>query len=180
MLRKWYVLGRRSCPLPARRRVQDALWTWVGASVSVLSISLLDGFRLGPQNVPLLMGSFGASAVLVFGALHSPLAQPRNLVGGHVVSALVGVSCQYLLGSVPWLAACTAVSLAILAMQATRTLHPPGGASALIAVVGGDAVHELGYGYAFNPCLLGACVMLVTGIVVNRLASRRPYPYKWW
>lgn len=158
----------------------SAGWTWGGSALAMLCISTLDAYSVGPQNVPLLMGSFGASAVLVFGAIHSPLAQPRNLVGGHFLSALVGVTSQMLFGNIPWLAASMAVACAILVMQATKTVHPPGGASALIAVVGGDPIHQLGYGYAFNPCLLGACIMLAVGVVVNRLAPNRPYPRKWW
>lgn len=161
-------------------RTANALWTWGGAALSMLCISILDANSVGPQDVPLLMGSFGASAVLVFGAIHSPLAQPRNLVGGHFLSALVGVTCQMLFGHIPWLAACMAVSCAILVMQGTKTVHPPGGASALIAVVGGEPIHNLGYAYAFNPCLLGALIMLAMAVAVNRLAPNRPYPRKWW
>lgn len=161
-------------------RMASAGWTLGGSALAMLCISTLDAYSVGPQNVSLLMGSFGASAVLVFGAIHSPLAQPRNVVGGHCLSALVGVTSQMAFGYIPWLAACVAVSCAILVMQATKTVHPPGGASALIAVVGGEPVHQLGYSYAFNPCLLGACILLLVGIVVNRLAPNRPYPRKWW
>ncbi len=98
-----------------------------------------------------LIGSFGASAVLIYGAVRSPLAQPRNLVGGHVISAVIGVAAWQMLGSAPWLAAAFAVATAIAAMHATKTLHPPGGATALIAVIGSEKIHSLGFLYVFFP-----------------------------
>lgn len=91
----------------------------------------------------LLIGSFGATAVLVYGAIRSPLGQPRNVFGGHVISALIGVLSYQLVGDIVWLAAGLAVSTAIAAMHMTRTLHPLDGATALIAVIGGDSVHNL-------------------------------------
>ena len=76
-------------------------------------------------------------------------------MGGHFLSALVGVSCYFLFPGTPWLASCLAVATAIALMHVTKTLHPPGGATALIAVTGGEGIHQLGYLYAFVPCLLG-------------------------
>jgi len=98
--------------------------------------------------------SFGASAVLLYGAPRSPLAQPRNLIGGHLVSAVIGVSAWMLFQQYPWLAAALAVATAIAAMHLTRTLHPPGGATALIAVIGSDKIHDLGYLYVLLPATL--------------------------
>jgi CBS-domain-containing membrane protein len=131
------------------------------------------------RNLPMLIGSFGASAVLVYGAIKSPLAQPRNLVGGHVLSALVGVACQQLFHSTLWLAAALAVSTAIAVMHATRTLHPPGGATALIAVIGGDKIHSLGFMNALFPVGGGALIMLIVALLVNNLPSSRRYPESW-
>jgi CBS-domain-containing membrane protein len=128
----------------------------------------------------MIIGSFGASAVLIYGAIRSPLAQPRNLIGGHVLSALVGVAAFQMLGGIPWLASATAVSTAIALMHLTKTLHPPGGATALIAVIGGDAVHQLGYLYVLVPAGLGALILLVVALLVNNLAPNRRYPEFWW
>ena len=133
-----------------------------------------------PRDLTLLIGSFGASAVLAYGAVKSPLAQPRNLVGGHIVSGLVGVACQQIFGSVVWLAAAMAVSLAIVAMLATKTLHPPGGATALIAVIGGPKIHNLGYCYALVPAGTGALILLIVALMVNNLAKARKYPEYWF
>jgi len=108
-------------------------------------------------------------------------SQPRNLVGGHLVSALVGVTVFVLLGEDSILAGPAAVSLAIVAMHFTRTLHPPGGATALIAIIGGDKVHFLGYTYVLSPVLLGAILMLFVALLVNNMSTnpKRHYPVYW-
>ncbi len=118
-------------------------------------------------DMTLLIGSFGASAVLVFGAARSPLAQPRNLIGGHVVSAFAGVTAWTLFQQYPWLAAAFAVATAIAAMHLTRTLHPPGGATALVAVIGSDQIHDLGYldsGMTSSLELLTICNEMVSQV----------------
>jgi len=122
-----------------------------------------------------LIGSFGASAVLIYGAIGSPLAQPRNLLGGHVFSAVVGVSCFRLFSSQLWLASALAVATAIAVMQLTGTVHPPGGATALIAVIGSDKIHALGFMYVLVPVGVGAVLMLIVALVVNKL-GKREYP----
>ncbi len=80
----------------------------------------------------------------------------------------------------PWLAAGLGVSGAIVAMLLTRTLHPPGGATALLAVIGGAKLHALGYLYVFVPAGAGACLLLLVGLLVNNLAGNRRYPEYWW
>ncbi|HRF81469.1 MAG TPA: HPP family protein, partial [Flavobacteriales bacterium] len=105
-------------------------------------------------------------------------AQPRNLVGGHLISALLGVTIARYLPDVLWLQAPLAVSLSIVAMQITRTLHPPGGATALIAVIGSPAVKELGYAFVLSPVLSGCLILLVTALLFNNLTSERKYPTK--
>lgn len=144
------------------------------AAVAILHFKILD--RTG---LLMIIGSFGASAALIYGAIRSPLAQPRNLIGGHALSAVVGVAAFQLLGQLPWLAAAAAVSSAIALMHLTKTLHPPGGATALIAVIGGDAVHNLGFLYAVIPAALGAGVMLVIALIVNNIPRNRHYPEFW-
>jgi CBS-domain-containing membrane protein len=157
----------------------ELLWSWIGSVLGIGACAWLSARYFEPRELSLLIGSFGASAVLVYGAIKSPLAQPRNLVGGHVISGLIGVACWQAFGSTLWVAAALAVSLAIVAMLATKTLHPPGGATALIAVIGGDKVHALGFLYAFIPAGAGAVVLLLVALLVNNLSRNRKYPEYW-
>ena len=128
----------------------------------------------------MIIGSFGASAVLIYGAIKSPLAQPRNLIGGHVISATIGVTCYQTFQPHLWLAASVAVATAIAAMHATKTLHPPGGATSLIAVIGSQKIHNLGYLYAVIPAGLGATIMLALALLVNNIPKSRRYPEFWF
>ncbi len=128
----------------------------------------------------MLIGSFGASAVLIYGSIKSPLAQPRNFVGGHVISALIGVTVYQLLPEPRWLAASVAVATAIAAMHATKTLHPPGGATALIAVIGSHKIHAMGYLYTIVPVGAGTIIMLILALLINNISKIRKYPMSWW
>lgn len=151
-------------------------WSWLGAFTGIALVALISRYFMEGIGLTLIIGSFGASAVLLYGACESPLAQPRNLVGGHFLSALVGVTVMHILPGTLWLAAPLAVATAIAVMQLTDTLHPPGGATALIAVIGGAQVVSLGYLYAFIPVTVGALVMLMVALVVNKIAPNRCYP----
>ncbi len=157
----------------------EIFWSWLGSFLGIACVAALHWNWATSNDLVMIIGSFGASAVLLYGAIEAPLSQPRNLLGGHFFSALVGVTCFQLFGSEPVLASALAVSLAIALMQATKTLHPPGGATALIAVLGSDSIHRLGYLYALIPALSGAVVMLVVALVVNNLAHTRSYPKHW-
>jgi len=164
---------------PPRVGTAEILWSWVGSFLGIAAVGLIHFNLLDQTPLTMIIGSFGASAVLVYGAIRSPLAQPRNLIGGHMLSAVIGVAAFQLTGAIPWLAAALAVSVAIALMHLTKTLHPPGGATALIAVIGGDSVHQLGYLYVFVPAGLGALVMLIIALLVNNLAPNRRYPEFW-
>jgi CBS-domain-containing membrane protein len=159
--------------------VSELFWSWIGAVIGIGVCAYLSSNYFEPRDLSLLIGSFGASAVLVYGAIKSPLAQPRNLLGGHIISALVGVACYQLFTDTLWLAAAMGVSLAIVAMLSTKTLHPPGGATALIAVIGGPKVHDLGFLYALLPAGAGALVLLIVALIVNNLCKNRKYPEFW-
>ena len=157
---------------------REHFWAFIGSFIGLGLISLLQFKIFTPQDYVFLIGSFGASSVLIYGVIESPLAQPRNLIGGHVVSALVGVTIQKLLPDLIWIAAPLAVSLSIILMQVTKTLHPPGGATALIAIAGSEKVKELGYWYVVSPVLLGTIILLITALVFNNMSSKRQYPAK--
>lgn len=154
----------------------QVFWSWLGAFLGIALVSVITRFALEGLGLTLVIGSFGASAVLIYAAIDSPLAQPRNLMGGHFLSALVGVGAVNLFPEAIWVAAPLAVASAIALMQLTDTLHPPGGATALIAVIGGPGIHKLGYLYAFFPVATGAACLLMVALLVNRVAPDRCYP----
>ena len=165
---------------PPRVGLSEILWSWLGAFMGIGAVAYLNYGPLETTTLVLLIGSFGASAVLIYGAIKSPLAQPRNLLGGHLISALIGVTAFKLLVPHLWLAAALAVATSIAVMHATKTLHPPGGATALIAVIGGPKIHQLGYLYALCPVAAGAALMLVVALLVNNIPATRRYPEFWW
>ncbi|MCL4542497.1 MAG: HPP family protein [Deltaproteobacteria bacterium] len=158
----------------------EIVWSGIGSFAGIAACGYLSARYFTPLDLTLFIGSFGASAVLIYAAIKSPLAQPRNLIGGHVLSGLVGVTCYKFFGHDIMLASALAVSLAIMVMLATKTLHPPGGATALIAVIGGKAIYNLGYLYAIIPAGLGAAVLLVIALLVNNLSKNRKYPEYWF
>ncbi len=165
---------------PPRVSNEEILWSWIGAFLGISGVALVSHLFFDGRDMSLMLGSFGASAVLVYGAVRSPLAQPRNLVGGHVVSALVGVLCWKLLNQNLWLAESVAVATAIAVMHATRTLHPPGGATALLAVIGSPAIHKLGFWYVLMPATIGPLILLAVAMLVNNIPSTRRYPEIWF
>ncbi len=160
--------------------LSEILWSWIGAFLGISSVAYVHYRWLESSDLALIIGSFGASAVLIYGAVKSPLAQPRNLIGGHVLSGFVGVASYQLLSSNTWMAAAVAVATAIALMHATKTLHPPGGATALIAVIGSQKIHALGYLYPVIPAGLGAAIMLAIALIVNNIPSSRRYPEFWF
>ncbi|MBS1186646.1 MAG: hypothetical protein H6R04_664 [Burkholderiaceae bacterium] len=169
-------------PLP-RRPVSEIAWSWLGSFIGIYAVYVVNGWLGIAEHENLyFVGSFGASAVLVYGAPSGDLSQPRNFIGGHLISAAVGVLMHQLVPGNVALAGALAVSLAIAGMHFTRTLHPPGGASALIAVIGGPSIHGLGFYYVLSPVLIGALIMLVVALVVNNLSSAktRNYPRFWF
>ncbi|MHA3788775.1 HPP family protein [Flavobacterium hauense] len=155
---------------------KEHFWAFLGSFIGMGTIAWLQYKAFPEQDLVFLIGSFGASCVLVYGVIQSPLAQPRNLIGGHLVSAIIGVSMQKLLPDMIWLSAPLAVSLSIVMMQITKTLHPPGGATALIAVTGSPQIKALGYEYVLNPVLSGATILLVTALIFNNIPHSRQYP----
>lgn len=166
---------------PSMTPLPNIFWSFIGAFLGIASLHYTPLTQLAAADVNMVIGSFGASAVLVYGAIDSPLAQPRNLVGGHILSALVGVFCyQFFTPFGLWFAASLAVASAIALMHLTKTLHPPGGATALIAVIGSPQLHDIGYLYAILPVARGAFMLLIIALLVNNIPKNRRYPKFWW
>lgn len=164
---------------PPRVSKGEMLWSWLGACLGIGAVGWLNEQFFVGMDTTLVMGSLGASAVLLYGAPRSPLAQPRNLIGGHLVSALVGVTAWKLLHQDPWLAQAVAVATAIALMHLTKTLHPPGGATALIAVIGSDQIHAIGYLFVLIPAMLSPLILLIVALLINNIPSTRRYPEFW-
>ena len=128
-----------------------------------------------------IVGSFGASAVLLFAAPGVPLAQPRNLIGGHFIAAVVGIAAHAAIGEPmesPVLAAPLAVSVSIMLMHATSCLHPPAGGTVLIAVIGSERMHDMGLLWVAAPIMSSALLMLLIAVLGNALVGRK-YPNYW-
>lgn len=128
-----------------------------------------------------MIGSFGASAVLIFGAPRSPLAQPRNLIIGHVLSAICGCTVRIAIDRFEHSISCAlAVASAIVMMQLTETIHPPGGATALIAVTSKPLLPGAHFLFILMPVFTGACTMLIVALIINNMSPKRTYPCFWW
>lgn len=153
----------------------DRLIACAAAAMGIAGMAIVCAM-LPPGTGPLIVAPMGASAVLLFAVPASPLAQPWPVVGGNVLSALVGVAVAKLLGTGA-IAAGVAVGVAILAMSLTRCLHPPGGAAALSAVIGGPAVIEAGWRFPLVPVGVNALALLALGLAFHRLYGRR-YPHR--
>lgn len=159
-------------PLAAGRR--EVLLGSLGVGLGLLFTEWLSRAALGTANA-WFIAPMGASAVLLLSVPASPLAQPWSILGGNVVSAAIGVACAQGLGETG-LSAALAGTLAVAAMFALRCLHPPGGAVALTAVLGGPAIHKLGYGFALWPVAANSAFMLALALAFNNLSGRR-YPH---
>jgi CBS-domain-containing membrane protein len=155
---------------------KEHFWSFIGAFVGIGIIAFLQRHSLAKEENIFLIASFGASSVLIYGAIQSPLAQPRNLIGGHLISAFIGVTIYKLLPDIIWLTAPLAVSVSIVAMQITKTLHPPGGATALIAVIGAEKIKTLGYLYVLSPVLSGTIILFIVALIFNNITTHRKYP----
>lgn len=147
----------------------------LGGMIGITLISVVSYQVTGASGAALIVPSMGAAAVLVFAVPHGKLSQPWPLMGGNLVSAVVGVSCYKLVPD-PFLASGLAVGLAIGSMHLLSCVHPPGGATALAAVIGGPAINDLGYAYVFVPVLLNVLIIFVTAMVFNGFFAWRRYP----
>ncbi|KAF9410688.1 hypothetical protein BGZ94_001563 [Podila epigama] len=175
-------------PPPPPSRFAVLLSSFIGSFVSIAIVASLNynAQWFLERDVPVLSGAFGASAVLIYGAIEAPLSQPRNVLIGHLMSSLVGVSLYKLFNLLSaemfarlhWLLCALSVSVSLFFMQLTHTVHPPASATALIAVTGGETIYNLGYWYTICPVGLGISLMMIVALLVNNVARR--YPIHWW
>jgi CBS domain-containing membrane protein len=145
-----------------------------GAFVATLLASFFSFTILSAEEIPVILASTGASAVLIFGLPHSLVSKPWHLVGGHLVSALVGVTCQKLIAN-PIFASSLAIAIAMLLMHYLRCIHPPGGATAVTAVIGGEQVEALGYAFVILPVFFNTIILLSIAMAVASLRDKNPF-----
>lgn len=146
-----------------------------GGALAILLLVLVSRWAVPDEGAVAVVTSMGASAVLLFAVPHGPLSQPWPVVAGNTFSALIGVTCARLLPG-PALASACAVGLAIAAMQILKCIHPPGGATAFTAVMGSQAIHNLGYRYVLFPVLANATLMVAVAVLFNYFFPWRRYP----
>ncbi|KAK9839416.1 hypothetical protein WJX81_000814 [Elliptochloris bilobata] len=170
--------GGLDTPVPVPPML-DLFWSWLGAFLGILLVGGLNQWLASNYNLPLLIASFGASAVLIFGAVDSKLAQPRNFIGGQVLSAVVGCIVHLVLGRIVWLSGAVGMSLALLAMMLTKTTHPPGGATALIASAINPTEKWQGFFFVLSVTV-GSIGMLIVALLVNNLHHQNRYPTFWF
>ncbi|PZO08937.1 MAG: HPP family protein [Leptolyngbya foveolarum] len=169
-VRRWRkILNRKLDACQPKFSLQHMLLSWLGAFIGIAALAYLTA----STPYPLIAAPFGATAVLVFGVPDSPLAQPRNIIGGNLIAATICVICVALWGTAPWVMA-IAVATTIKLTQLTRTVHPPAGAVALLGVLGNAS-----WSYILTPVLIGSVVMVIFTVLFSHAAPGRNYPRHW-
>lgn len=161
-------------PLNINTKLENTKWeasllAFIG---SFIGIGILTYLAHTSESLALAIPPFGAAAVLFFAAPDAPLVQPKNAVFGHLLSAIIGVSVYHFLGK-SWFSIALAVSLAIFLMSLTGTVHPPGGATAFLAVAS-----EQSFSFIINPILIGTIILFIVAVIVNRFHPTKDYPVK--
>lgn len=164
---KWKI-GGAVCP--PRAPLGDIAWAGLGGAIAISVVA----YASSRAQLPLVLGSFGASCVLLFGFPDSPFSQPRNVIGGHLLASLVGLVFLHLLGDAWWSMA-LAAGCTIAGMQLTRTVHPPAGSNPVIVMLSGAS-----WPFLLTPTLCGALALVGVALIVNNLRTGRAYPTYWW
>lgn len=154
---------------------KEKLIAGLGGFIALLLMFLITGPVLHLPHGCALIASTGASEVLLFAVPHGQLSQPWPVIAGHGISALVGVACGKWIGS-PALGAACAVGISIVLMHHLKCIHPPGGATALTAVIGGQAIHDMGFQFVLFPVLTNAVLMVAIAVLFNYAFRWRRYP----
>lgn len=155
--------------LPQSTPLKEILFSGFGGFIAIALI----GYLTKSLDNLLVMGSFGASCVLLFGFAHSPFSQPRNVFFGHIFSTLIGLLCLHFLGN-EWWSMALALALALCVMITTRTVHPPAGSNPLIVFL-----LDANFEYLVFPTITGSVILIVVALIYNNLHPKRAYPQYW-
>jgi CBS-domain-containing membrane protein len=158
-----------NAPLPPKPSTKAVALAWLGGFLAIAAVASLNDFL----SVALVLGSFGASCVLVFGYPDVPFSQPRNVVAGHFISSLVGLVFLFAFGP-HWWSVALAVGTAIALMMLTRTVHPPAGSNPVIVFL-----MQPSWGFLLFPTLVGALVLVAVALVYNNATRDAKYPKYW-
>ena len=153
-------------PHPTHKAVALA---WLGGVLAIAAVAPLTD----TLSVDLVLGSFGASCVLVFGYPDVPFSQPRNVIAGHFISSLIGLLFLSVFGP-HWWSVALAVGTAIALMMLTRTVHPPAGSNPVIVFLAQPA-----WGCLWFPTLFGALVVVAVALIYNNATRDARYPKYW-
>lgn len=183
LISRYFARMKSKSIRPTRKPISKIAWSVIGAFIGIYVMSIFSN-SFSTKDSFFLLGSFGASAVLIYGAPEVAFSQPRNLIGGHVISAFISVFLvKNFSGFLNLELLCAfSVSLSVLAMHLTLTMHPPGGATALIYVIGSEKIQSLGWEYPLTPIALGTVIMLLIALIVNNMSNndKRHYPIYWY
>jgi CBS domain-containing membrane protein len=154
----------------------ESFYSAVATFISIFILMLVMHYLSIWASIPLLaLAPMGATAYLLFVVPHSPMSQPWPAIAGHALSATIGVACALYVENLP-LAAALAVALSVYSMHLFRCIHPPGAATAMIAVLGGAEVHVLGWQFSFEVVTINVVIMVLMSIAINNLIPGRRYP----
>lgn len=166
----FFAKMRGGADVPPRPVFRHVALSWLGGFLAIAAVAIATDI----SHLPLVLGSFGASCVLVFGFPESPFSQPRNVIGGHFLSSLIGLACLTLFGA-HWWSMALAAGTAIAVMQLTRTVHPPAGSNPVIVMLSAPA-----WNFLLTPTLLGAVILVIVALVFNNIPKERAYPKYWF
>lgn len=162
-------LKGQSSPLPPAPKFSAVALAWLGGALAISVVAILGDWL----SLTLVLGSFGASCVLIFGFPDVPFSQPRNVIAGHFLSSLVGLAFLTLLGP-HWWSLALAVGTTIAVMMLTRTVHPPAGSNPVIVFL-----TQPSWGFLLFPTLLGAVLLVIVALIYNNASRTEAYPRYW-
>jgi len=168
-MKRYIVKFRTKEKVPGPPHPTHILFSAIGCLIAISAIALLTQ----ATPIPFMMAPLGATCVLAFGVPDSPLAQPRNIIGGHLIAAIIAVVCVYTMGTT-WYSLAIGVSVAMAAMQFTKTVHPPAGATPMVIILA-----EPHWNFVFYPVLTGALTIVIIALLFNNMIRARRYPKYW-
>ncbi|WP_261883364.1 HPP family protein [Vibrio pelagius] len=158
--------------LPPKAGAMQKLRGFIGGAAGILVLCLLGEY----SGIPWLMAPFGATCVLLFAVPTSPLAQPRNIVFGHLISAAVGLSALFMFGD-SYVVMAIAVGTAIMLMQHFRSVHPPAGANPIVIALAGTT--NIDWTFLITPVLSGSLALVFIGALLNNSNEEQSWPLYW-